>query len=83
MLTMHRSLGPKGQLVLPKDIRDHFGLRTGSEVSIEVRNEEIVLTPAIDPQRFLEEFLALGKKLKMKFTMEGIKKTIEEEYDER
>ena len=34
-----RGLGAKGQIVVPKDIRDHFGLKKGSKVVFEVKEK--------------------------------------------
>ena len=82
MLSIHRTIGPKGQIVLPKDIRDQFNLREGSEVEFTVRSGEIVIKPAVDPVKYVEEFFALGKGLK-KMTTKEIKKILEEEYDDR
>ncbi|MEM2135255.1 MAG: AbrB/MazE/SpoVT family DNA-binding domain-containing protein [Candidatus Jordarchaeaceae archaeon] len=31
-----RVIGPKGQVVIPKEIRDVLGLREGSEVLVEL-----------------------------------------------
>ncbi|MFV9631076.1 MAG: PIN domain-containing protein [Methanosarcinales archaeon] len=36
-----RELGAKGQIVIPKDVREHFGLRKGSKVVFEVKSDEI------------------------------------------
>jgi len=38
-------ISSKGQLVLPKVVRDEFGLVAGSEVDIETTSRGIVLTP--------------------------------------
>ena len=39
-----KKIGPKGQVLIPKHIRDALGLHPGVEVIIEVRGEEVVLT---------------------------------------
>ncbi len=38
-------ISSKGQLVLPKAVRDAFGLTTGSEVEIEADGDMIILKP--------------------------------------
>lgn len=39
-----KKIGPKGQVLIPKSIRDALSLQPGVEVVIEVRGEELVLT---------------------------------------
>jgi len=38
-------LSTKGQLILPKEVRDRLGLRAGSQLEIEVRDGLIMLRP--------------------------------------
>ena len=38
-------LSTKGQVVLPKDVRDRLGLRPGTELDVEVRDGVVVLRP--------------------------------------
>jgi AbrB family looped-hinge helix DNA binding protein len=40
---MTTRVGAKGQVVIPKPLRDRLNLRPGDEVDFEVKNEEIVL----------------------------------------
>ena len=40
---MTRRIGAKGQVVIPKDIRDRAHLHPGDEVDFELRNGEVVL----------------------------------------
>jgi AbrB family looped-hinge helix DNA binding protein len=40
---MTRRIGAKGQVVIPKDVRDRAHLHPGDEVDFELRGEEIVL----------------------------------------
>jgi AbrB family looped-hinge helix DNA binding protein len=44
-MNMRAKVSSKGQLVLPKAVRDEFGLVAGSEVDIESRGDRIVLRP--------------------------------------
>ena len=39
-----KNVGPKGQVVIPKRIRDSLGLKPGVEVTIELRGEEVVVS---------------------------------------
>ncbi len=43
---MKISLDRFGRLVVPKEIRDKFGLRAGDEIEIEEGDNEVVLKPA-------------------------------------
>lgn len=38
-----RNVGPKGQVVIPKRMREALGLKTGVEVNFELRDKEIVI----------------------------------------
>ncbi|RJQ26915.1 MAG: AbrB/MazE/SpoVT family DNA-binding domain-containing protein [Peptococcaceae bacterium] len=38
-------LSSKGQLVLPKDIRERLALKQGLELNVELRGEKIILEP--------------------------------------
>jgi AbrB family looped-hinge helix DNA binding protein len=51
----------KGQLVIPKDLRDRFCLVTGSRLKITVEDERIVLHPRSIGDE-MEEFIALKLK---------------------
>jgi len=42
---MKSKIGPKGQVVIPKEIREMMGIRPGSEVVFEVRGGEVVVKP--------------------------------------
>ena len=75
-----RSVGEKGQVVIPKDIRSYLGLRPGSEVIFEMKEKEIVIKRPVDPKQFVEDFCNVPNKLK-KLDIKTIKKVLEEEYD--
>jgi AbrB family looped-hinge helix DNA binding protein len=42
-------VGPKGQVVIPKAIRDRVRLHPGDEVEFELRDDEIVLSARLRP----------------------------------
>lgn len=56
-----RELGAKGQIVIPKDVREHFGLRKGSKVVFKVKSDEIIIKPQKD-EEFVEIFCSVVKK---------------------
>jgi len=39
-----KSVGPKGQVVIPKRIGDALGLKPSADVTIEIRGEEVVIS---------------------------------------
>ncbi|MBI4174374.1 MAG: AbrB/MazE/SpoVT family DNA-binding domain-containing protein [Candidatus Aenigmarchaeota archaeon] len=82
MMLMRRNVGEKGQVVLPKDVRDYLGIKPGSEVVFELRDREIVIKPRQSGKEFLEDFLNVPK-LKKPVTAREIKKTTEEQYELR
>jgi AbrB family looped-hinge helix DNA binding protein len=77
-----RIIGPKGQVVIPKEIRDQAGFTEGAEVTIELRGEEVVLKrPSPPTKSYLEYFTATyAEKVKGKV---DVKKIIEEEALDR
>lgn len=75
-----RTLGPKGQIVVPKDLREHLGLKPGSVVVFEVEGKKLILRPEADPESFVEEFCSAPKKLDEKI---DLKKLIDEQLEER
>ena len=43
---MTYSVGPKGQVVIPKHLRDSMGIRPGNEILFEQRGDEVILRKA-------------------------------------
>jgi AbrB family looped-hinge helix DNA binding protein len=50
-MNVRAKMSSKGQLVLPKAVRDEFGLVAGSEVDIETTSDKIVLRPRSGKQK--------------------------------
>jgi len=48
---MTTTMGAKGQVVVPKAIRDEVGLHPGDQVDFELRDGEVVLTRAVHETR--------------------------------
>ncbi len=74
-----RTVGEKGQVVLPKDIRDYVGIKPGTDVVFEVKDKEIIIRPQKSGKEWLEDFLNVPK-VKKPLTAKDIRKTTEEEY---
>jgi AbrB family looped-hinge helix DNA binding protein len=47
---MQTTLTSKGQVTIPRDVRQHFGLKQGMAVSFEIEGDHIALRPAHAPQ---------------------------------
>ena len=77
-MIIKRKLGPKGQIVIPKDIRDLLKIKPGSEIIIEINKNEIIIRPAENEDDFLKKFFTTSKKLTEKI---NIKKQLEEQYE--
>lgn len=76
-MIVKRTVGPKGQVVIPKDVRQHLGVEPGSEVIFEVRENEVVMKPSKAPARIVDEYVSIvTSKLKDRIQLERI---IEEE----
>jgi AbrB family looped-hinge helix DNA binding protein len=53
---MKTTLDRFGRLVVPKDIRDRLGLRAGSEIEIDEKDNEVVLKPVVhEPSLMVKE----------------------------
>jgi len=83
-MQIKRTLSEKGQIVIPKDIREYLGLKPGSEIVFEIRGKEVVIKSGKDPKEFVEEFCNVPRKIKKKIDIKKLlEKQIEEEYDIR
>ncbi|MCD5409382.1 MAG: AbrB/MazE/SpoVT family DNA-binding domain-containing protein [Methanocellales archaeon] len=68
----------KGQIVIPKTIRDLMGINVGDEMIIDVENEKIVLSKK---QNVVDVFLEVCKRSPGKISMREIKKELESRYE--
>ncbi|HIH19967.1 TPA: AbrB/MazE/SpoVT family DNA-binding domain-containing protein [Candidatus Micrarchaeota archaeon] len=64
------TVGPKGQIVLPKIFRDNYGFAPGTQVVVEEKNKELVVRkPASDIVKLCREaareIAGSGKKLNL------------------
>ena len=53
-------IGSKGQIVIPKAIRDRIPLHAGDAVNVELRGESIVVTAVKQPMRLAGRFAHSG-----------------------
>ncbi len=80
-MMIKRQLGEKGQVVIPKDIRELLGVRSGEEVVFEVVHNEVKIKKEQGVEKLVEDFLDTPK-LKKKLSATEIKRIILEQYDE-
>jgi AbrB family looped-hinge helix DNA binding protein len=53
---MTYKLGPKGQVVIPKTIRDHLGLQPGDELTVVENDGEIRISKAVSARDLIGIF---------------------------
>ncbi len=76
-----RNVGPKGQVVIPKRMRDALGLKPGVEITLELRDKEIVIKKPEVKGSYTEYFITTSSpKLKKEV---NLKELFEEEVEER
>ena len=76
-----RNVGPKGQVVIPKQMRDALGLKPGVEITLELRDKEIVIKKPEVKGSYTEYFITTSSpKLKKEV---NLKELFEEEVEER
>lgn len=46
---MRTTLTSKGQVTIPRDLRQHFGLKQGMAIAFEIEGDHIALRPARAP----------------------------------
>lgn len=78
-MQIERTISRKGQIVIPKDVRDYLGLKSGSEVVFDVKDHSVVMKPKKSARTFVEEFTNVKGKVK-KIGIKRIKDTMEMEY---
>jgi AbrB family looped-hinge helix DNA binding protein len=57
---MTTRVGPKGQIVIPKDVRERASLEPGDEVDVQFRDDVIVVTAHRRPRRLGGRFARTG-----------------------
>ncbi len=79
-MIFRREIGQKGQVVIPVDVRRLLNVQTGEGVIFEVENGNVLIKPASQPEKFIEEFLNTPK-LKKKLNAKQLKEVILSEYE--
>ncbi|MEE9151153.1 MAG: AbrB/MazE/SpoVT family DNA-binding domain-containing protein [Thermoplasmata archaeon] len=68
----------KGQVVIPKAIRDLLGINEGDEVVIGIEKEKIILSKKQDA---FDVFLEVSERKAKKISIKDIKKELEARYE--
>jgi AbrB family looped-hinge helix DNA binding protein len=76
-----RQIGEKGQVVIPRDIRQMLNLQSGSKVIFEVEKQEVKLKKKKDERKILEEFFTIARTKGKDVTLEELKRIEDESYD--
>ena len=76
-----RNIGLKGQVVIPKRMREALGLKPGVEVSLELRDQEIVIKKPEITDNYAEYYIHTSAPKLKKWV--NIKELIEDEVEER
>ncbi len=79
-MIIRRQLSEKGQVVIPKDIRNMLRLTEGDEVVFEIINNEVKIKKEEEIEKFLNKFFNIAR-LKKGPTLKDLKKIEEESYD--
>lgn len=56
----------KGRIIIPEDVRKKLGIRKGSKVKVNVKDDGVVITLAIGSKQFIEKmegFIKEGSKI--------------------
>ncbi len=53
---MTHRVGPKGQVVIPKELRDELGIEPGDEVSFWRHGDHVAVRPAVRPESLRGRF---------------------------
>ena len=74
-------VGPEGQIVIPKVVREFLGIKAGDEIVMEIRGKELLIKSKVDPEKFVDDFCSTTKR---KLTEKvDLKKIVREEVEER
>lgn len=70
---MESKITSKGQITIPKRIREKWGLKTGERVIFQMRRDEAILTPKVENP--LQELIKLRREIPL-FSEKEIKEMI-------
>ena len=74
-----RNILAKGQIVIPKTIRELLNINIGDELLIDIKDGKIVLSKK---EKVSKVFYEISRKNKARISMKEIKAALEERYKE-
>jgi len=82
-MIIKRTIGEKGQVVIPKDIRELLGLKRGNDVVFEVKDNEVVIKQEEkeSPEEILKRFFTRSRTKGKDLTLEDLRRIEDESYD--
>ena len=83
MVKLRLKVGPRGQIVIPKVLREKWGIKENDYVLVEVKDKELVITRAPSIEETLEWIKLRRKRLKARQANLGDLAEVDlEEFDE-
>ena len=67
-------LGIKGQVVIPKDLRDELGIRPNDRIEFDKLNDNIITIKKVQEKDPIKIFSEIKKQIGKKFTVKEYKK---------
>lgn len=80
-IEFERKVGPKGQVVIPKEIRRIVGIRPETKVYVSLEDEKVVIKPKTGGLKQFLSIIPIEKRKKMK--IKDFDKWYEEELEEK
>lgn len=80
-MELERAVSEKGQIVIPKDIRKHMGLKPGSEVVFDIEKGVVIMKPKKSGRQIVEEFCSISGKKFANLDIRRLKKILGEQYE--
>jgi AbrB family looped-hinge helix DNA binding protein len=84
MVKLRLKVGPRGQIVIPKVLREKWGIKENDYVLVEVKDKELVITRAPSIKETLEWIKVRRRRLKARQANLGdlAEVDLEREFDE-
>jgi len=80
-----RKVGPKGQVVIPEELRTRFDIRPGTSVSFDSDGESIFIVRKKSAEQVLDAFRAIREapSIRKAPTVKELKRLFDKEIEER